>query len=176
MACTCGKGLTRAEKKQLKAERTELQEQLGLKETEAANYSTPDMVMIVKRSELEILNRLDEINALLGDEKASIENTNEMNRINSQIDSLQRVIDESKIPPCVYGPPVNDPGYEQFLKEQQRNELMRQLDMLNRVIEDREGACVYGSPEVIQRYEEETQELKRQRAEINAQLKELDNE
>lgn len=175
-ACTCTKGLSRAERKQLKEERSALLEAYQQKEQEAASYTNPDRMMTAKRSELEILQRLDQINTLLGDEKANLENASQMNKVNTQIDSLQQVIDAIPIQPCVYGPPVDDPGYQQYIKDQQRSALTRQLDMLNRAIEQREGACVYGSPEVIQRYEEETQELRRQRDEVSKQLKELDNE
>ena len=154
VACTCQGKLTRAEKKQLKAERTAIIEQIEQKQQEAAVYEKPDQVMTVKQDELELRNRLDEINTILGDKQAASDNHNEIGKINQEIDSLQRVIEESEVIPLLYGPPVNDPGYQEFIKRQQRDDLKNQLEQLSNAIRRREGACVYGSPEAIKKYGE----------------------
>ena len=176
VACSCQNKLTRAEKKQLKAERTAIIEQIEQKQQEAAVYESPEQVMTVKQDELELRSRLGEINAMLGDKKASLENDNQIGKINQQIDSLQKVYDESINIPLLYGPPVNDPGYQEFIKRQQRDDLQEQLKQLNNAIRRREGACVYGSPEVIKKYGEETNRLKKEAESIRQQIEELDKE
>ena len=176
VACTCQGKLTRAEKKQLKAERTAIIEQIEQKQQEAAVYEKPDQVMTVKQDELELRNRLDEINTILGDKQAASDNHNEIGKINQEIDSLQRVIEESEVIPLLYGPPVNDPGYQEFIKRQQRDDLKNQLEQLSNAIRRREGACVYGSPEAIKKYGEETNRLKKEAESIRQQIEELDKE
>ena len=82
------------------------------------------------------------------------------------MDSLQAVIESNREPiPLLYGPPVSD----------RRRELTSLLNQLLEAIRRREGACVYGSPEVIQQYGEETRRMKQQAAELQKQLDELDN-
>lgn len=176
VACTCQNRLTRAEKKQLKEERAILMEQIEKKQQEAAIYESPGAIMNLKMNERELRARVDEINLKLGDEQARLANIDQLNKIENQIDSLKTVIEESMIIPCVYGPPVNDPGYKEWKREQTRNELMQQLDSINNILKRREGACVYGSPEVIQKYGEETRRLRNEAANLEKRLQELDNE
>lgn len=176
VACTCQNRLTRAEKKQLKEERAILMEQIEKKQQEAAIYESPGAIMNLKMNERELRARVDEINLKLGDEQARLANIDQLNKIENQIDSLKTVIEESMIIPCVYGPPVDDPGYKEWKREQTRNELMQQLDSINNILKRREGACVYGSPEVIQKYGEETRRLRNEAANIEKRLQELDNE
>ena len=176
VACTSHNKLSREEKKQLKAERTAIMEQIEQKQQEAIVYSNPDQVMIVKRNELELRSRLKEINALLGDKKAVEEDSNQMNKIYYEIDSLTQVINESNITPCVYGPPVDDPGYEEWKKDHTRQTLYQELEELQRVIESRENSCVYGSPEIIRKYGEETNRLKKEAQDLRQRIKDLDNE
>ena len=175
VACTCQSKLTRAEKKQLKEERTTIMEQIELTKQDAIVYSEAEKVMEAKQNELALRNRLGEINALLGDKQAIVDNNDAMGKINQEIDSIEKVI-QASIPPCVYGPPVNDPGYQEYIKRQQRNDLQDQLNQLNNAIRRREGACVYGSPEVIQRYGEETNRLRKEAESIRQQIIELDKE
>lgn len=175
VACTCQNKLTKAEKKQLKEERTVIMEQIEMNKQDAIVYDEAEKVMAAKQNELALRNRLGEINALLGDKQAILDNNDAIGKINQEIDSIKQVI-QASIPPCVYGPPTDDPGYQQYKKEQQRRALNDQLEQLDNAIKRREGACVYGSPEVIQRYGEETQRLKKEAESIRQQLKELDNE
>ena len=60
-------------------------------------------------------------------------------------------------------------------KSKQRYDLQQRLAQVLRELQYREGACVYGSPEVIQRYGEETNRLRQEAEEIRNQIKELDN-
>lgn len=175
VACTCQNKLTRAEKKQLKQERAVIMEQIEAAKQDAIVYSEAEKVMAAKQDELRFRSRLDEINNLLGDKQAALENNDEIGKINVEIDSLKKVI-QASIPPCVYGPPVNDPGYQQFKKDQQRNALNDRLQQLEKAIQRREGACVYGSPEAIKRYGEETNRLRKEAESVRQQLQELDKE
>lgn len=175
VACTCQGKLTRAEKKQLKQERAVILDQIEQVKQDAIVYSDTEKVMAAKQDELTYRSRLDEINTLLGDKQATLDNNNEIGKINQEIDSLKQVI-QADIPPCVYGPPVNDPGYQEFIKERRRSELQDRLDQLNNAIKRREGACVYGSPEAIKRYGEETNRLRQEAESIRQQLNELDKE
>ena len=56
------------------------------------------------------------------------------------------------------------------LTKTERADLEHQRDSIQQVIQGREGACVYGSPEIIQEYGAETQRLRNQLNEINARL------
>lgn len=60
-------------------------------------------------------------------------------------------------------------------KSKQRMALKKQLAELQQALQYREGACVYGSPEVIQRYGEETRQLRQQVEELRQQIQELDD-
>ena len=57
-----------------------------------------------------------------------------------------------------------------------RQFLQQQIDSIRAVIEKREFAEVYGSPEIIEAYSRETNRLKEEAAQLEAQLKELNNE
>jgi hypothetical protein len=176
VACTCTKGLTRSEKKQLKAERTAIMTQIDQKRLESQTVEDPGIMMSYKDAELQLRQRLNEINSLLRDEQAANENIQQMGNLNAEMDSLQQVIDQSTRIPCVYGPPTNDPGYKQWQLQQRRNDLSDRISQLRSAIQRREGACVYGSPEAIKKYGEETQRLKNQLQELTQQLQDLEKE
>ena len=61
-------------------------------------------------------------------------------------------------------------------KKQKVVQLQQQLDSINTIIQQREGACVYGSPEIIQQYGEETRRLRQEAENLKKQIKDLDNE
>ena len=61
-------------------------------------------------------------------------------------------------------------------KKQMVEQLHQQLDSIKYIIRQRESACVYGSPEIIQQYGEETRRLKKEAEDIVNKIKELDNE
>lgn len=166
VACTSSKGLSRAEKKQLKAERTAIMAQIDQKRQESLNVEDPGIMMSYRNEEYKLRERLSEINSRLGDRNAQMENGDQMGNLLTEMDSLQNVIDSNHVHPLLYGPPVVD----------RRTELTNRLEELSQILRRREGACVYGSPEVIQRYNEETRELRRQYETVQQLLKELDNE
>ena len=56
------------------------------------------------------------------------------------------------------------------LTKAERAQLVRERDSIQEIIASREGACVYGSPEIIQAYGAETQRLRNQLNEINTRL------
>lgn len=60
-----------------------------------------------------------------------------------------------------------------YEKSKLRSQLMQRLTELQTVIERREGACVYGSPEIIQAYGEETRRMKAELEDLRNQIKEL---
>jgi len=62
---------------------------------------------------------------------------------------------------------------QQYEMKKQRVELTQRLEQLQNAIRDREGACVYGSPEVIEEYGRETQRMREEAAEIEKELEEL---
>lgn len=56
------------------------------------------------------------------------------------------------------------------LTKAERAQLVKERDSIQEIIASREGACVYGSPEIIQAYGEETRRLRNQLNEINSRL------
>ena len=56
------------------------------------------------------------------------------------------------------------------LTKAERTQLLAERDSIQEVLKQREGACVYGSPEIIQAYGAETQRLRNQLNEINSRL------
>ncbi len=59
-------------------------------------------------------------------------------------------------------------------KSRQRLALQQRIADLQQVLQYREGACVYGSPEIIQEYGEETRRLRQEVEDLNEQLRKLD--
>ena len=57
----------------------------------------------------------------------------------------------------------------------QINALRERLETLRNTIRERESSCVYGSPEVMERYGRETNRLRDEAAELELQLMELEN-
>jgi len=174
VACTSTKGLTRSERKQLKTERTDIKEQLMTQET--VNENDPEAIYELRTQELALRQRLTEINTLLGDDKEQVQNDLEISDIVTQLDSLQEVIQANEPIQLLYGPPTINPTQPGSSKEQRRHELIQRLEEISQTLKRREGACVYGSPEIIQRYQDETNRLRKEVLEISKQLKDLDNE
>ena len=59
-------------------------------------------------------------------------------------------------------------------KSARRVALQERIAELQAAIQRREGACVYGSPEIIQKYGEETRRMKEELEGVRKELKELD--
>lgn len=176
VACTSSKGLTRAEKKQLKAERTAIITEIEQQRQDCESETDPGVLLQYRNSEYSLRSRLSVINSKLGDSDAQIENGEQMGIIVTEIDSLRAVLDAEHEYEVLYGVPTIDPTYEQQMKNQRRKELQEQLDQLTQAIQRRENSCVYGSPEVIQHYGEETRRMHQQAEEIRQQIKELDED
>ena len=144
--CTTKGGLTRSEKRQLMRERDAILQILSGRE-KACLYGTPEVMQQYSLETLRLRSRLDSINYRLG-EDVDLEA------------SAQRVKDKE----------------QQIEKMQQINEIRERLETLFNIIKERESACVYGSPEIIQSYGQETIRLKDEAAELEQQLIELENE
>lgn len=61
------------------------------------------------------------------------------------------------------------------LTKSERAQLVKERDSIQEILTKREGACVYGSPEIIKEFGEETQRLRNQLNEINARLGKNEN-
>ena len=53
--------------------------------------------------------------------------------------------------------------------------LQERLNALRNELQRREGACVYGSPEIIQKWGEETQRMRQEAEQIQQEIYDLDN-
>jgi len=60
-------------------------------------------------------------------------------------------------------------------KSAMRLDLQRRIADLQAALQRREGACVYGSPEVIEQYGEETRRMRQELEDLRGQLKALDD-
>ncbi len=172
VACTSPKGLTRAEKKQLKEERAALISQIDQQRQESQNTNDPSQVLNYRNSEYDLRQRLSVINSKLGDRSAQMDNCQEMGLILDEMDSLKAAVDANTPKPVLYGPPTSNP----VNKKERKKELQSQLDQLLQAIQRRENSCVYGSPEVIERYGQETRRMRQEAADLQQQIEDLDNE
>ena len=110
--------------------------------------------------------------------------------VQARLDELRRVIQEREMS-CIYGSPemiqrygaetqrlINEADSLQTLLDngygasntKKKSELKKRLKELKAVIEDREMSDVYGSPEMIEEYQAETQQLRLEAAEIQRQI------
>ena len=145
-ACCSSKGLTKAEKKQLMRERDSIQEILSRREG-ATIYGTPEVMQRYGLETLRLRNQLDSINYKLG-EDVDLEKSAQQLR-----DREMRIAKMEKI-----------------------SEMRQQLEILQNTIRNREGSCVYGSPEIIEQYGRETQRLKDQASELEMEIKALEEQ
>lgn len=166
VACTSPKGLTRSEKKQLKAERTEIINQIDQKRQESLNAADPSVMMAYRDEEYQLRQRLSVINSKLDDRNAQVKNGQVMSELIAEMDSLKAVINSGNEPqPCLYGPPTSP-----------RSELRERIKQLQETIQRRESSCVYGSPEIIQQYGAETRRLRQELDSLQKELNKLENE
>ena len=84
----------------------------------------------------------------------------EMNEMNARLDRIEQRIKEMKTPDG----------------QDKRTQLQQQLDSINNIIHRREGACIYGSPEVMEQYRNETLRLHKEASRIQKQLEDLEKE
>ena len=143
--CTTKGGLTRAEKRQLMRERDSIQQILSSREG-ACIYGTPEIMQQYSLETLRLRSQLDTINYRLG-EDVDLEA------------SAQRVKDKE----------------QQIEKMKQISAIRERLEVLRNTIKERESSCVYGSPEIIERYGRETRRMMDEAADLELQLMELEN-
>lgn len=165
-ACTAQNGLTRAQRRHLTKERDVLVEKINQLESEKVE-DTIDYCLLEK--EISYYYELAYINRQLN----GVEDTVSLKKWREIYD----IIWDRPIP-VLYGSPSIESESEVIIDEkyQRRLEFERKLDAINETLKRREGATLYGSPEVIQRYDEETRCIKQEAKQIQQQLKDLDNE
>ena len=128
------------------------------------------MKKVIRTVWISLLSGLAFLVACTTSKKATNEGT-----IQNDSDTLHVVTEKDSIGPRVYGPPVTE-SIPEMDKEQYRQTLINRLNGLNQILKRREGACVYGSPEVIESYRNETNRLREEVKQIQQKLQELDNE
>ena len=144
VACCSTKGLTRAEKKQLKRDRDSIQQVLDM------HWMVTPENNPVARAEFEM----------------------ESNRLQYQIDSINYRLgkkvdmDESK--------QRLEQSKQAVEMNKDRGVLQQRIEELRMALQRREGACVYGSPEVIQEYGKKTQEMRDELKALEDQLEGMD--
>ena len=181
VACTSGHRLTRSQKKSLKEERTSLINSIEKIHQNPANISDPKALLAAKNDEINLLYQIDEIDGLLKDKNAQQEDARRLGITISQIDSLQQVIqnkpeDDNIILPCVYGPPADSQQMHRRELMERLTDLGAQFNILQSALKKREGACVYGSPEVIERYKKETNRLRHEADSISQEIQNVEDE
>ena len=105
-----------------------------------------------KHSKIETLYGPPEVNVPANQESVS--------EMNARLDAIEQRINEMKGPD----------------KQTRKEQLQQQLDSISNILKRREGACIYGSPEVMEKYRNETNRLRTEAAEIQKQLEDLDRE
>jgi hypothetical protein len=58
-------------------------------------------------------------------------------------------------------------------KKEKRLQLQQRLDSINGILEKRENSCIYGPPEVMQLYREETNRLKHEADSLTSEMEKL---
>ena len=199
-ACCTSRGLSRAEKKKLMKERDAIEQTLAKELTFKEDTGYWDFV--VERAErYELMNKLDSINFRLGKDVDLAKNVRRR-ELQGHLDTLYYSL-YSFDNALVYGPPDDmDSYYAERAAErramvadikntkrelelldhpemeqnptQRRHELEGRLESLRNTIEEREGARVYGSPEVIQEYRKETQRLRQEADSLQQEIKTLE--
>lgn len=144
-ACCTSKGLSKQERKQLVKERDSIQATLKAREG-AAVYGSPEIIKAYGLETQRLRTQLDSINYKLGEDV--------------DLEESARLYEQKKT------------SYE---KEMKRLDLARRLETLLTTIREREGACVYGSPEIIEEYGRETRRMKQEAEKLQQELDDLDN-
>lgn len=199
-ACCSSRGLSRAEKKKLVKERDAIEKALAQELSFKEDTGYWDFV--VERAErYELMNKLDSINFRLGEDVDLAKNVHRR-ELQGHLDTLYYSLynfDNA----LIYGPPDDMDSYysnragirramvsdiKNTKKElelldhpemeqnptQRRHELEGRLKLLRNTIEERDGARVYGSPEVIQEYRRETQRMRQEADSLQQEIKTLE--
>lgn len=141
-ACCSSKGLTKAEKKQLKQDRDSIQQALDMYWMSYPKDSTAVPEFMVEYNRLQY--QIDSINYRLGK--------------NVDLEESKQRWEQSK---------------QTAEMNKDRGALQQRIDELRAALQRREGACVYGSPEVIQEYGKKTQEMRDELKALENQLENL---
>lgn len=165
VACTASNGLTRSQRKQLTKKKQALIEQINQIEEMKGDGIDYDLL----EKEMSCYYDLSMINR----ELEGVEDTISMKKwqeINSIL--MERPI------PLLYGGPTIDSEPEPKLiindRYQRRLTIERELELIRNTISERESSCIYGSPEVMEMYEKETQQMKEAAKSLEAELKTLE--
>lgn len=143
-ACCSSKGLTKAEKKQLKRDRDSIQQILDMHWMSSIEACNPVDSAEFQLESDRLQYQIDSINYRLG------------KRVN--IDESKQLLENSKQKVEMY----NDCNF-----------LVKRIGELRAALQRREGACIYGSPEVIQEYGKKTQEMRDELKALENQLENL---
>ena len=168
VACTTQGRLSRSERKQLIKERDSIE--ANLKSAVKPSDKELKELMNYKQWEVSQQLRLQDINQLLLDKEALLENQTAIERINGEIKTLAKIIEES-IPAPVYGPPSELDSNS--LKQERLLRLKEKRKAILNTIKEMEGARVYGSPEVMSQRRTKKEELRKQLNEVEEELKDL---
>ena len=107
----------------------------------------------VKDNKFEALYGSPEVNA-------PVANQESIDEMNARLDQIEQRINEMKGPD----------------KQSRREQLQQQLDSISNILKRREGACIYGSPEVMEQYRNETLRLHKEASKLQKELEDLDKE
>lgn len=200
-ACWGPRGLSKAERKKLLEERDAIEKTLA--ETPAVD-TTSMVFAETQEKRYGLMNKIDSINFKLGEDVDVARNVRrrelqlridsiyvEINKATyaciygspemlegrdeqynafkaSQFSELETELQKAK---------ANLEAFEltdETYRTQRRHELEGRLESLRNTIEEREGARVYGSPEVIQEYRKETQRLRQEADSLQQEIKTLE--
>ena len=92
--------------------------------------------------------------------EANAANQEEINEMNARLNRIEQRIKEMKNPDAV----------------DRKTQLQQQLDSINNILQRREGASIYGSPEVMEKYRNETLRLYKEASQIQKELEDLNKE
>ena len=107
----------------------------------------------VKDNKFEALYGSPEVNAPVANQEG-------IDEMNARLDKIEQRINEMKGPD----------------KQSRREQLQQQLDSISNILKRREGACIYGSPEVMEQYRNETLRLHKEASKLQKELEDLDKE
>ena len=120
--------------------------------------------LIKERDSIQEILKMREMAAVYGSPTVMQNYGLETMRLRNQLDSINYKLGE-------------DVDLEQSAKQlemkQKRVNLVQRLEQLQNAIREREGSCVYGSPEIIEEYGRETRRMRQEAEEIQKQLDEL---